>query len=153
MKPVIESFIEYLNTFQPIEDYLNGDGYVGIEWLRNDGANFDIVRNPTMGSGTIKRDVLGNETKQLSVMFRAFFKYSEEIKTAVENHEFFDNFMDWIEANNKAKVFPVLDGYRAVGMYITQTPFLFDVDTDNSKAIYSLILQLQYMKLPKKEGQ
>ena len=149
---LMESMIDYLDTFARIPNYKKNSGYTGIEWLDSEsGAHFSIARNPVQGDGTISRDVLGNRIMQLSVMFSSQFAFNSDIGNASYNHTFFDELIAWIEEQNENKVYPELDdGQVPLGVFVTQTPYLFGVDPSNTKAQYSMIIQLQYKQLRKR---
>lgn len=141
---VAESMQKYLDDFL-VE--LGRDEYVNIDWLDNSEVNFSISANPEMGDGTIRTDVLGNRLISYSVMYSVIFPYSQELSQSIANSQFFDELIDWIEQNNKDKVYPEMkEGLIPVKVAVQQTPYLFQVGQDNQMAQYTIILQLQYKK-------
>lgn len=138
-----EAILNYLDTFPLIERY-GHDKYVSLEWIDKD-IIFGINDNPLGSGGVISKDVLGNVTKAYSFMFSAFFGYSRDVLSMLENSEFFEELEYWIEDNNRKGILPVFDnGRKSLSIQVVQTPYLFMVSEDNTNAQYSMILQLNY---------
>lgn len=148
----VEALKEYFDTFDLIDKYNKNNGYTSIEWLDTKGAYFSIVINPTQGTGRIGGDVLGNEIMQTSFMFNTMFPYNSQNYQAIANHSFFEDIIEWVNDNNRNKVFPILeDGEIPMSIEVQQTPYLFGVDPSNLHAQYSIIFQLKYRKLKRRK--
>ena len=140
-----EAILNYLDEFPLIKRH-NKTDYVSLEWIDKD-IIFGINDNQTQNGGVVRRDVVGNVTKVYSFMFSAFFPYSQDVLSMIENSSFFEEFDYWLTSNNKNKILPNFgedDGRYAISIRTVQTPFLFTVDPDNQTAQYSTIIEMIY---------
>lgn len=148
----VDSIKNYFNEFPLINEYNRGEGYTSIEWLDTENASFSIVVNPVQGTGSIGADILGNKTMQYSVMLNTMFPYNMDTEQAIANHSFYEDIIEWVDDNNRNKVFPQLnDDELPIGVFVQQTPYLFGVDPSNQYAQYSIIFQYQYKKLKRRK--
>lgn len=142
---ISKALLEYFDMFELIERY-GEDKYVSLNWI-DSGIIFGIASNPDPLGGVIRKDVVGNVYKGSTFMFNAYFEYTPAKLAMIENDEFFQELMYWVQKNNKDNVVPSFgeaDGRRAISIDVVQTPFLFDVDQDNQHAQYTVTFRLNY---------
>lgn len=137
--------LDYFDKFEAIERY-GKDKYISLEYL-NKEVMFGITTLPDARGGIIYKDVLGNVIKGHTFMFSAFFNYSEDLLSMIDNSSFFEELLYWVEHNNIDKVLPDFgeeDGRLALEVELIQTPYLYVVDDDNKSAQYAVTFRLKY---------
>ena len=88
-----------------IKGFLSGKKNLGFETVQMYPGYRSVV--PAYGDYTIKADVLGNKYKQYIFAFVGVESYDEGISDInVHSMTLFDDFIDWLEQQNKTKNFP-----------------------------------------------
>ena len=80
---------------------------------------------------------------QLLFTFESKLYWNEDIKNNIDNSKFFENFKNWLEKNNKNKVYPKgIDGIYEIGA--TTNGYIYA--TNANEAIYRIQCYLKYYK-------
>lgn len=138
-----ESLLDYFDKFEGITRK-GKDKYTSLEYLGADTI-FGITTNPDAMGGVISTDVIGNQIKGHSFMFSAYFVYTQDVITMIENSAFFEELMYWIAKNNKQGILPEFnDGRVPLRLELIQTPYLFMVDESGKHAQYTVTYRLVY---------
>lgn len=138
-----ESLLDYFDEFPRIKRH-NKTNYVSLEWIDKD-IIFGITTNTDPMGGVLRRDVVGNTIRGHSFMFSAFFPFSPDVLSMLENSEFFEELMYWVARNNREGVLPKFnDERRSLKVELLQTPYLFMVDPNSQLAQYSVTYRLIY---------
>jgi hypothetical protein len=99
--------------------------------------------SPT-GNGKTSKDILGNRTYQNSYVFYAKESASNEIDRQ-ENHDFLEDFSDWLEERNDGADFPTLPTGYSVEEIQVSNAMLFDLYEDGI-GLYQIQIQLIFQK-------
>lgn len=92
------------------------------------------------GDGKASTDIAGNRTYTKNYVFYARESVADEADRQ-ENHDFLEDFTDWIEQCAETDDFPALPGGYSVDELNVSNCLLFDVSDDGS-GIYQVQIQL-----------
>lgn len=96
------------------------------------------------GNGRISKDILGNRTYQNNYVFYAKENSADEIDRQ-DNHDFLEDFSDWLEERNDNQDFPTLpQNYEVEGIQVSNA-ILFDLYEDGT-GLYQIQIQLNFRK-------
>lgn len=96
------------------------------------------------GNGKTSIDVLGNRSYQNSYVFYAKENSADEIDRQ-DNHDFLEDFSDWLEHRNDEQDFPTLPQNYEVEEIQVSNAMLFDLYEDGT-ALYQIQIQLIFRK-------
>lgn len=96
------------------------------------------------GNGKTSIDVLGNRSYQNSYVFYAKENSADEIDRQ-DNHDFLEDFSDWLECRNDEQDFPTLPQNYEVEEIQVSNAMLFDLYEDGT-ALYQIQIQLIFRK-------
>lgn len=140
MKSIIESIREYFLECPYLED----DVRLNIDFLGDKALEYGIYTEPI--NPLIKRYVDGDELKQFAFIFTTKSVMSGDLITQLENSAFFDNLIEWIEAQNYKKIYPKLDGERyPTKLEIVTNGYLSSADVGTGQ--YQIQMRLVYMEV------
>lgn len=97
------------------------------------------------GNGKTSKDVLGNRTFQNSYMFYAKESASNEVDRQ-DNHDFLEEFSDWLEERSDNQDFPVLPSDYEVQEIQVSNAMLMDLYEDGT-GLYQIQIQLIFSKI------
>ncbi len=97
------------------------------------------------GNGKISKDILGNRTYQNNYVFYAKENSADEIDRQ-DNHDFLEDFCDWLEERNDNQDFPTLPQKYEVGKIQVSNAMLFDLYEDGT-GLYQIQIQLIFKKI------
>jgi hypothetical protein len=97
------------------------------------------------GNSKISEDVLGNKTYQYSFTFFVR-EYTGSDVERLDNHDFLQDFSDWIEEQDEIGNYPTLPTNCEAESMSVANMLLFDVDEDGSEGLYQVQLNLIYTK-------
>lgn len=97
------------------------------------------------GNGKVSKDILGNRTYQNNYVFYAKENSADEIDRQ-DNHDFLENFCDWLEERNENQDFPTLPQNYEVGEIQVSNAMLFDLYEDGT-GLYQIQIQLNFRKI------
>lgn len=144
MKTRQEVVIDYLDNFPLIKN--NGtNNWVSVEWLDKD-IQFSISDNPMAGGGVLREMMGGMKIIEYSFVFQAEFSRSSDVYKMLENSDFFEQLSKWIATNNNLQVLPQFDdGRKAMKIEVQQTPYIYQISEDGTRATYSMGIVLTYL--------
>ena len=135
---IIESIREYINNCPALAEY-----NVNVNYLEDGYDTFSIEEVPT--EPIIKRYIDGSSKRKCQFVFTSKEPYTADIISNLNNSNFYEDFSDWVETNNKKGIFPDLEeGLEPTQIKVISTPYVVEVDEDH--AIYQIQLQLDYIK-------
>ena len=137
----MEKVRDYLYTYEGI----GTDSVIYGDFVPQSPVNFALVKVPSQDGAKVRRFVSGSEVKEYTFSFMAkqnFSQINDATMTNFQNSKFFDDLEDWIEQNNKDKVYPDVNG--AFKVEVLQTGFLFDLDDSGQYAAYQMTARLLY---------
>ena len=135
----IRNWLKDCNYFDDIKE-------LGVDFLSSDANVASIEKAP--GQKTIERKVNGDSIKQINIILRAWFPYSDDIKQNIENSEFYENVSDWIEEQVETDNLPVFKSNKVcTNVEITTSDYLVSVSDNMRKACYQMQLRVEYRKL------
>ena len=94
---------EYIETC-PL---LDGDK-INVDYLKDEVYSYSIDRTPTQP--LVKDFIGGGGKKQITFDFSVTAPLSSKVVTNLTNSKFGEDFIQWIETQNRNKVFPKIDG-------------------------------------------
>lgn len=96
------------------------------------------------GNGKTGKDILGNRTYQNNYVFYAKENFADEVDRQ-DNHDFLEDFSNWLEERNDNKDFPQLPaGYEVEEIQVSNA-MLFDIYEDGT-GLYQVQIQLIFRK-------
>lgn len=133
---IIESVRNYLLTCP-----LLNDGRVNIDWLGAEPAEYSIDGSPV--NPIVKRYADGGTIRQFNFVFSSVEAYGQDVLNNIENSGFYEDFAEWLEKQNKAKILPEMDnGRKAIGIEALNTGYLFENTVDRAR--YQIQCRLLY---------
>lgn len=135
MKPLIECVRDYIMEYPDLKD-----GCLLVDFLGDRAIEYSVEAVP--GNPVFRQYTDGGCMKQFLFIFASREFYSADVNQCIENLSFYENFENWIRANNQAGVLPDLDGRTPVAMEVLTGGYAFDADS--STARYQMQLRLLY---------
>ena len=139
MISAIKTWLEKCDCFDDLKE-------LGVDFLSSDANVASIEKSP--GQKTIERKVNGDSIKQINIILRAWFPYSDEIKQNIENSEFYENVSDWIEEQVETNDLPVFKNNKVcTNVEVTTSDYLISVSDNMRKACYQMQFRVEYRKV------
>ena len=98
--------------------------------------------NENTGYNPILKNFLYGSERQFLFTFDSKLKWNEDIQNNIDNSKIFENIRNWLEKNNKEKIFPNIKGIYEIGA--TTNGYIFA--TNANEAIYRIQCYLNYFK-------
>ena len=117
--------------------FLN-NGKINVDYLEDDIDSYSIDRTPS--TPVIEVDILGGKIKQITFDFTVQAPFSSQIIVNLANSKFCEDFMDWIEGQNKNKKFPDIPGMQEI---VCTSPG-YDIQKTETTAIYIIQMSCKY---------
>ena len=141
-RTLIEAVRDYLLKFPRVGEFSK----MNIDYLPEEAIHHSISPLPSQNGGIISTTIAGDVTKEYMFSFSTRFPYEERVKTHIENSGFLEEFVEWIEGNNRKGVLPNLPPYKEVqSIEVVQTPSLY-FTADGRTAEYMTTLRLVYFE-------
>lgn len=121
--------------------YLKEFAELNVEYLVDKVETYSINENPAYNP-VISEDILGNQERQFLFTFDSKLHWNEDIQNNIDNSKFCENFRNWLEENNKKKIFPEISGVYEIGA--NTNGYIFA--TSANEAIYRIQCYLKYFK-------
>ena len=119
---------------------LNGDK-INVDYLKDEVYSYSIDRTP---SQPVERPFAdGGGRKQITFDFTVTAPISSRVVTNLANSKFGEDFMEWIETQNKKKNFPKIDG----AFKIECTSPSYALQKTDTTAIYIIQMNFVYYEL------
>lgn len=120
--------------------YLKEYAELNIEYLQDKINTYSI--NENAGYDPILNKFLSGSERQFLFTFDSKLRWNEDIQNNIDNSKFFEDFRNWLENNNKKKIFPEINGIYSIGA--TTNGYIFA--TNANEAIYRIQCFLNYFK-------
>ncbi|MEG0282633.1 MAG: chloramphenicol resistance protein [Bacilli bacterium] len=132
-KPKIEKIKKYIEAC-PLLD----NGKIYVDYLKDKPCSYSINQTPT--SPILKMYSDGGSLRQITFDFTVQAPLSSDIITNLVNSKFCEDFMAWVEEQNRNRVLPKIEGVQWVkcaspGYVLGKT---------NTTAIYIIQMQVVY---------
>lgn len=120
--------------------YLKEYAELNVEYLADKTNTYSI--NENAGYNPILNQFICGSERQFLFTFDSKLKWNEDIQNNIDNSKFFEDFRNWLETNNKNKIFPEIPGAYSIGA--TTNGYIFATNTN--EAIYRIQCFLNYFK-------
>lgn len=135
-KAMIDKVREYIAKCTYLKEYAE----LNIDYLTDKVVTYSI--NENAGYNPIIEDYLVDKDMQFLFTFDSKLIWNEDIQNNIDNSKFFEDFKNWLETNNKNKIFPDIPGIYEIGA--TTNGYIFA--TNANEAIYRIQCYLKYYK-------
>lgn len=135
-KAMIDKVREYIAKCPYLKEYAE----LNVDYLIDKVVTYSV--NENAGYNPILNQFLYGSERQLLFTFDSKLHWNEDIQNNIDNSKFFENFRDWLEKNNKNKIFPDISGVYGIGA--TTNGYIFA--TNANEAIYRIQCYLYYFK-------
>lgn len=127
---------EYIETC-PL---LDGDK-INVDYLKDEVYSYSIDRTPSQP--LVQGFIGGGGKKQITFDFSVTAPLSSKVVTNLTNSKFGEDFIQWIETQNRNKVFPKIDG----AFKIECTSPSYVLQKTETTAIYIIQMNFVYYEL------
>lgn len=139
---IVESIRNFIKKCPYLEEF-EGAIRIGVDYLDKETTNYSIEKVPC--NPIIKKYVDGSCKKQELFIFTSRESYGPDIINNLNNINFYENLVSWLEEKNRTGDLPILDGKREVEkIEILTNGYAFQTDID--KARYQIQLRLIYIE-------
>lgn len=135
-KAMIDEVRDYFAKCPYLKEYAE----LNIEYLVDKTKAGSI--NENAGYNPILNQFLYGSERQFLFTFDSKLIWNEDIQNNIDNSKFFENVRNWLETNNKNKIFPNIKGIYEIGA--TTNGYIFA--TNANEAIYRIQCYLNYFK-------
>lgn len=135
-KAMIDKVRDYIAKCPYLKEYAE----LNIDYLTDKVVTYSINKNA--GYNPILHKFLHGSERQLLFTFDSKLHWNEDIQNNIDNSKFFEDFSNWLETNNKNKIFPNISGAYSIG--VTTDGYIFA--TNANEAIYRIQCFLYYFK-------
>ena len=135
-KAIIDKVREYIATCPYLKEYAE----LNIEYLIDKVNTYSI--NENAGYDPILNQFLSGSERQFMFSFDSKLIWNEDIQNNIDNSKFFEDFRNWIETNNKSKIFPEVPGIYKIEALTNG----YILATNANEAIYRIQCKLEYFK-------
>lgn len=135
-----EAMIDKVREYMAKCPYLKEYAQLNVEYLI-DKVNAGSI-NENAGYNPILNQFLIGSERQFLFTFDSKLHWNEDIQNNIDNSKFFENVRNWLETNNKNKIFPDIPGVYSIGA--TTNGYIFA--TNANEAIYRIQCFLNYYK-------
>lgn len=133
---MIDKVREYIAQCPYLQDYSE----LNVEYLLDKIDTYSI--NENAGYNPILNQFICGSERQFLFTFDSKLHWNEDIQNNIDNSKFYENFRNWLETNNKNKIFPNIPGIYSIGA--TTNGYIFA--TNSNEAIYRIQCFLNYYK-------
>lgn len=134
---MIEKIREYIATCPYLKEYAQ----LNVDYLADNVATYSINENAGYDP-VISEDIIGNQERQFLFTFDSKLIWNEDVQNNIDNSEFYENFRDWLESNNRKEIYPDIKSVYEIGA--TTSGYIFA--TNANEAIYRIQCYLKYYK-------
>ena len=135
-KAMIDEVREYMAKCPYLKEYAE----LNVEYLV-DKVNVGSI-NENAGYNPILNQFLIGSERQFLFTFDSKLHWNEDIQNNIDNSKIFENVRNWLETNNKNKIYPNIKGIYEIGA--TTNGYIFA--TNANEAIYRIQCYLNYYK-------
>lgn len=136
------TIIEAIRTYLETCPLLTG-GKLNVDFLPPEATSYSVDVVPV--NPIIKPYMDGSSQRQFLFVLATRAYYGEMIRQQIDNLCFFEEFGEWIDAQNRAQNFPNL-GEKRTGrkLEVTTSGYVFAPDTDTAR--YQIQCKLSYFQ-------
>lgn len=135
-KAMIDEVRDYMAKCPYLKEYAE----LNIEYLI-DKVNAGSI-NENAGYNPILNQFLIGSERQFLFTFDSKLHWNEDIQNNIDNSKIFENIRNWLETNNRNKIYPNIKGIYEIGA--TTNGYIFA--TNANEAIYRIQCFLNYYK-------
>lgn len=133
---MIDKVREYMSKCPYLDEYTE----LNVEYLIDKVKAYSI--NENAGYNPILNSFIVGSERQFLFTFDSKLHWNEDIQNNIDNSKSFENIRNWLETNNKNKIFPDIPGAYSIGA--TTNGYIFA--TNANEAIYRIQCFLNYFK-------
>ena len=134
------AMIDKIREYMAKCPYLKEFAELNIEYLVDKISTYSI--NENAGYNPVLHKFLVGSERQFLFTFDSRLHWNEDIQNNIDNSKFYENIRNWLESNNKNKIYPDIDGTYEIGA--TTNGYIFA--TNANEAIYRIQCYLYYYK-------
>ncbi len=123
---------------------LEGDK-INVDYLKDDINSYSIDRTPS--TPVVSTDILGGKVKQITFDFVVQAPLASQAIINLANSKFCEEFMQWVEMQNKKRIYPNIDGMQDVSC----TSPGYVLQKTETTAIYIIQMKCEYYEKFKEE--
>lgn len=135
-----EAMIDKVREYMAKCPYLKEYAQLNVEYLI-DKVNAGSI-NENAGYNPILNQFLIGSERQFLFTFDSKLHWNEDIQNNIDNSKIFENIRNWLETNNRNKIYPNIKGIYEIGA--TTNGYIFA--TNANEAIYRIQCFLNYYK-------
>lgn len=135
-KAMIDKVREYIAKCPYLKEYAE----LNVEYLIDKVNTYSI--NENAGYNPILNQFISGSERQFMFTFDSKLIWNEDIQNNIDNSKFFENFRNWLETNNKNKIFPEIPGIYKIQALTNG----YMLATNANVAIYRIQCKLEYFK-------
>ena len=135
-KAMIDEVRDYMAKCPYLKEYAQ----LNVEYLI-DKVNAGSI-NENAGYNPILNQFLIGSERQFLFTFDSKLHWNEDIQNNIDNSKIFENIRNWLETNNRNKIYPNIKGIYEIGA--TTNGYIFA--TNANEAIYRIQCFLNYYK-------
>lgn len=135
-KAMIDKVREYIAKCPYLKEYAE----LNVEYLIDKVNTYSI--NENAGYNPILNQFISGSERQFMFTFDSKLIWNEDIQNNIDNSKFFENFRNWLETNNKNKIFPEIPGIYKIQALTNG----YILATNANVAIYRIQCKLEYFK-------
>ena len=124
---IIEAVRDFLKTC-PL---LTGER-LNVDFLPEEATAYSVDVTPI--TPVVKNYICGGSLRQFAFVFATRVFFGDHIRQQLDNLGFFEAFADWLEAQNRARIFPDLGaGRHAKRLEVSTSGYVFAPGTDTAR--------------------
>lgn len=135
-KAMIDKVRDYIANCPYLKDYAE----LNVEYLTDKVVTYSV--NENAGYEPVINKFLYGSENQFLFTFDSKLYWNEDVQNNIDNSKFFENFKNWLETNDKNKIYPNISGIYEIGA--TTNGYIFA--TEANEAIYRIQCYLKYSK-------
>jgi len=133
---MIDKVREYMAKCPYLDEYAE----LNVDYLVDKVKAYSI--NENAGYNPILHQFIVGSERQFLFTFDSKLHWNEDIQNNIDNSKTFENIRNWLETNNRNKIFPDISGIYSIGA--TTNGYIFS--TNANEAIYRIQCFLNYFK-------
>ena len=133
---MIDKVRDYIAECPHLREYAE----LNVNYLKDKVNTYSV--NENAGYNPIVTKYLIGSERQFLFTFDSKLTWNEDVQNNIDNSKFFEDFRDWLETNNKNRVFPYIQGVSSIEA--TTDGYIFA--TNANEAIYRIQCRLTYFK-------
>lgn len=133
---MIDKIREYIAECPYLDEYAE----LNVDYLLDKVKTYSV--NENAGYNPIINKFLKGSERQIMFTFDSKLRWNEDIQNNIDNSKFFEDFRNWLETNNKNKIFPDIEGIYKIEALTNGYIFA----TNSNEAIYRIQCKAEYFK-------